>query len=107
MGDFNQFLTGLLNQSPALGVAIMMNNYFHDVATALLAASSFCLYAIVRVRDRIDTPEATLFFLRTYRIMVTSSASRSTGSSSAACPARSSTGASSGTTLPTGTRCRP
>jgi hypothetical protein len=71
MADFNQFLTGLLNQSPALGVAIMMNNYFHDVATAMLAASSFCLYAIVRVRDRIDTPEATLFFLRTYRIMVT------------------------------------
>ena len=71
MAEFNLFLTGLLNQSPALGVAIMMNNYFHDVATAMLAASSFCLYAIVTVRDRIDTPEATLFFLRTHQKMVT------------------------------------
>jgi len=56
--------------SPGLGVAIMMNNYFHDVATALMAASAFCLYAIVRVRDMLDTRDATLFFLRTYRIMV-------------------------------------
>lgn len=56
--------------SPGLGVAIMMNNYFHDVATALLAASAFSLYAIVRVRDAVDTPEATVFFLKTYRIMV-------------------------------------
>ena len=56
--------------SPGLGVAIMMNNYFHDVATAMLAASAFALYAIVRVRDAVDTPEATVFFLKTYRIMV-------------------------------------
>lgn len=56
--------------TPGLGVAIMMNNYFHDVATALLASSAFCLYAIVKVRDRLDTLEATLFFLQTHRVMV-------------------------------------
>jgi hypothetical protein len=32
--------------SPSLGVLIMMNNYFHDVATALLAASGFVLWWI-------------------------------------------------------------
>lgn len=35
--------------SPVLGVAIMMNNYFHDVATALPAAGAFLLHAISRV----------------------------------------------------------
>jgi hypothetical protein len=35
-----------------------------------MAASAFCLYAIVTVRDMLDTREATLFFLRTHRIMV-------------------------------------
>ena len=34
--------------SPAAGVAIMMNNYFHDVATALLAASSVALWVMLR-----------------------------------------------------------
>ena len=58
MAGFNQFLTSLLNQSPALGVAVMMNNYFHDVATATLMASALCLYAIVKVRDRQETLEA-------------------------------------------------
>ena len=56
--------------SPGLGVAIMMNNYFHDVATALLAASAFTLHAIVRVQARMNTPTATLFFLETHDILV-------------------------------------
>jgi hypothetical protein len=34
--------------SPAAGVAIMMNNYFHDVATALLAASAVALWVMLR-----------------------------------------------------------
>jgi len=55
--------------SPGLGVAIMMNNYFHDVATALLIASAFSLHAVVRIRNSMDTPEATLFFLKTYALM--------------------------------------
>jgi hypothetical protein len=70
MSEFNQFLTGLLRQYPGLGVAVMMNNYFHDVATAMLAASAFCLYAIDRAREAMNTPTATVFFLKTYRIMV-------------------------------------
>lgn len=34
--------------SPAAGIALMMNNYFHDVATALLMASAFALWALLR-----------------------------------------------------------
>jgi hypothetical protein len=56
--------------SPGLGVAIMMNNYFHDVATALLIASAFALHAVVRIQKSMDTPEATVFFLKTYELMV-------------------------------------
>ena len=56
--------------SPGLGVAIMMNNYFHDVATALLIASAFALHAIVRIQKSTDTLEATVFFLKTYDVMV-------------------------------------
>lgn len=56
--------------SPELGVAIMMNNYFHDVATALLAASAFVIHAIVRTQSVMASREATLFFLKTYDQMV-------------------------------------
>lgn len=56
--------------SPGLGVAIMMNNYFHDVATALMVGSGFALHAIVRIQATMNTPEATLFFLKTHRQMV-------------------------------------
>lgn len=56
--------------SPGLGVAIMMNNYFHDVATALLAASAFTLHAIVRVQAAMESRTATVFFLRTNALMV-------------------------------------
>jgi hypothetical protein len=57
--------------SPGLGVAIMMNNYFHDVATAMLAASAFTLHAIVRIQVAMNSPTATLFFLQTHARMVT------------------------------------
>ena len=56
--------------SPGLGVAIMMNNYFHDVATAMLIATSFTLHALVRIQSTMNSPLATLFFLKTYRRMV-------------------------------------
>ena len=55
---------------PGLGVAIMMNNYFHDVATALIVGSGFALHAIVRIQATMNTPQATLFFLKTNRHMV-------------------------------------
>jgi len=70
VNDFNQYLTQLMNQSPGLGVAVMMNNYFHDVATALMMASAVVLHAIVRIQDAMNTPTATLFFLKTHRQMV-------------------------------------
>ena len=50
---------------PGLGVAIMMNNYFHDMATGLLVGSGFALHAIMRIQSSMSTPEATLFFLKT------------------------------------------
>lgn len=56
--------------TPSLGVAIMMNNYFHDVATALLAASAFTLYAISRVQSVSDDMASTRFFIETYDILV-------------------------------------
>jgi len=56
--------------SPGLGVAIMMNNYFHDVATALLAASAFTMHAIVRVQAIRNDTASTRFFIATYDMMV-------------------------------------
>lgn len=56
--------------TPSLGILLMMNNYFHDVATALLAVSAFVLYAIVRVEEKVDAPAGRLFFLCTYDKMV-------------------------------------
>jgi uncharacterized membrane protein len=49
--------------SPGLGVLIMMNNYFHDVATALLAAGAFTLWVLVRAHDRNFGPEASALFV--------------------------------------------
>jgi hypothetical protein len=56
--------------SPGLGVAIMMNNYFHDMATGLLVGSGVALHAIIRIQKGMNTPESTLFFLKTNRKMV-------------------------------------
>jgi len=55
--------------SPGLGVAIMMNNYFHDVATALMVASAFCIFALAKTCDEFDDPVAARFYLKTYRQM--------------------------------------
>ncbi len=56
--------------SPAAGIALMMNNYFHDVATALLAASAFALWVLLR---RYETGErgveAARYFLEIQRSM--------------------------------------
>jgi len=56
--------------SPSLGIVLMMNNYFHDVATALMAASAFCLYALVKVHNEINDQNSTIFFLKCHRSMV-------------------------------------
>ncbi len=48
--------------SPELGVVIMLNNYFHDVATAVLASAAVVLWALFRVQEKFPNPEATGFF---------------------------------------------
>ncbi len=56
-----------MNISPELGVAIMMNNYFHDVATALMATSAFVMYALYRLQESMPDKLSTLFFLRAHQ----------------------------------------
>lgn len=50
--------------SPGAGVALMMNNYLHDVATALLAASGVALGVMLRRWDAEPRgPDAARLFL--------------------------------------------
>ena len=55
--------------SPALGVLIMMNNYFHDVATGLLVASGVSLYFIMRHFNGTGSRQRAEYFLSTYQVM--------------------------------------
>jgi hypothetical protein len=56
--------------TPAAGIALMMNNYFHDVATALLAASAFALWVLLRRYEAgARGPEAARYFLEIQRAM--------------------------------------
>lgn len=56
--------------SPAAGIALMMNNYFHDVATALLAASAFALWVLLRRYESGERgAEAARYFLEIQRSM--------------------------------------
>jgi hypothetical protein len=58
--------------SPAAGIALMMNNYLHDVATALLAASAFALVVLLRRYEaRPQGPEAARLFLEIAERMTT------------------------------------
>ena len=50
--------------SPELGLAIMMNNYFHDVATALLVGSATALWVMVKRYEPTDGPAAGRYLLR-------------------------------------------
>jgi hypothetical protein len=50
--------------TPAAGIALMMNNYFHDVATALLLASAFALVVLLRRFEAGPRgPDAARYFL--------------------------------------------
>ena len=55
--------------SPAAGVALMMNNYLHDVATALLLASAVALWVMLRRYRREGGPAAARYFLAIHRSM--------------------------------------
>ena len=48
---------------PWLGIVLMLNNYFHDVASALLAASAFTLWVLVRLTREHEDPGAVRYFL--------------------------------------------
>ena len=42
--------------SPELGIALMMNNYLHDVATALLIGSAAAIFVMARVVGLVNEP---------------------------------------------------
>lgn len=54
---------------PAVTVAVIMNNYFHDVATAFLFSSSLIMYGLVRRAER--RGPASLEGLRAARPLLT------------------------------------
>jgi hypothetical protein len=55
----------MMNQTT--GILIMMNNYFHDVATALLLAGGYVIWVIVKRYDAsAKTRETTEYFLSIY-----------------------------------------
>jgi hypothetical protein len=56
--------------TPAQGVLIMMNNYLHDVATALLVASAFTLWILLKLTHGHEDAGAISFFLAAQRKLV-------------------------------------
>jgi len=50
--------------SPAFAVFIMMNNYFHDVATAMLMACSVTMWAVLKQYENKKSPEARAFLMQ-------------------------------------------
>ena len=59
----------MIEIGPRLGVHIMLNNYLHNVAIALLASSSFALWLIMRNLRETDSRETKEFFIKIYRSM--------------------------------------
>ncbi len=53
--------------STELGILIMLNNYFHDVATALLAASGVTMWIVARHYERFRGPDTLPYFISLYR----------------------------------------
>ncbi len=51
------------------GVILMMNNYFHDVATALLLASGIAIWIIYKKLGNSDKPDVREYFLKLYDSM--------------------------------------
>jgi hypothetical protein len=50
--------------SPLFGLLIMMNNYFHDVATALLLASAVTMWIAAKQYGNSNDPKTTEYFLK-------------------------------------------
>jgi len=52
--------------NPTLGVFVLMNNYFHDVATALLLATSISVWVLASKYGEGERIEVTRYFLKVY-----------------------------------------
>lgn len=55
--------------NPAFGVILMMNNYFHDVATALLLASGVALWLIMKHLGSTTNEAVLRYFLSLHQGM--------------------------------------
>lgn len=53
---------------PAIKVIIIMNNYLHDVATAMLLSSALIMWLLGR-KAAADGPEAVRWFASSYRVL--------------------------------------
>ena len=53
--------------NPTIAVFIMINNYFNDVATAMLLASGFTMWVITKQYKNNKGPEVISFLLRLYK----------------------------------------
>lgn len=56
----------MMDVGPGFGVFLMMNNYFHDVATALLAATGIILAIMVSKYGTVEDESARMYFARVY-----------------------------------------
>lgn len=52
--------------SPALGVILIVNNYFHDVATGMMFTAAVALWIVMRKYERSDDRAQAEFFLSAY-----------------------------------------
>ncbi|RMF99880.1 MAG: hypothetical protein D6726_12230 [Nitrospirae bacterium] len=54
-------------KNPALDILITLNNYSHDIATALLAVGGIMMYLLYRGRKRLLEDGGGVFFSRVYK----------------------------------------
>jgi len=50
-----------------LKIAVIMNNYFHDLATALLITSAVTVYYFAKTAEGSEDPAVVRYFIETYR----------------------------------------
>ena len=50
-----------------MGILLMLNNYLHDVATALLLASAVTVWILARLHRRSGGPAVASFYVEAYR----------------------------------------
>lgn len=53
--------------SQPAAVFIMMSNYFHDVATAMIMASSVAMWIILKIYEDSSKPDARTFLVHLYQ----------------------------------------